>query len=61
MNYRIKPLLNTAKSKSKGMILMGSVEGALHDIGKNLLIMMLEGTGFDVIDLGVDSSVAKVV
>lgn len=43
------------------MILMGSVEGALHDIGKNLLIMMLEGTGFDVIDLGVDSSVAKVV
>ena len=40
---------------------MGTVKGDLHDIGKNLVIMMLEGAGFEVIDLGVDLSVEKVV
>jgi 5-methyltetrahydrofolate--homocysteine methyltransferase len=40
---------------------MGTVKGDLHDIGKNLVIMMLEGAGFQVIDLGVDTSVEKVV
>ena len=57
----VKPLLKVEEIESKGTILMGTVEGDLHDIGKNLVIMMLEGAGFHVIDLGVDSSVAKVV
>ncbi len=47
--------------QSKGKILMGTVKGDLHDIGKNLVIMMIEGAGFQVIDLGVDIVVEKVV
>jgi len=57
----IKPLLAAAKTESKGTILMATVKGDLHDIGKNLVIMMLEGAGFNVIDLGVDLSVEKAV
>jgi len=57
----IKPLLQGDDSQPKGTILMGTVKGDLHDIGKNLVIMMLEGSGFKVVDLGVDLSVEKVV
>jgi 5-methyltetrahydrofolate--homocysteine methyltransferase len=57
----VKPRLGGEKSKSVGTILMGTVKGDLHDIGKNLVIMMLEGAGFNVVDLGVDLSVEKVV
>jgi len=57
----IKPLLKGKETKPKGTILMGTVKGDLHDIGKNLVIMMLEGAGFSVIDLGVDLDVEKVV
>jgi len=57
----VKPRLGGEKSKSMGTILMGTVKGDLHDIGKNLVIMMLEGAGFNVVDLGVDLSVEKVV
>ena len=57
----VKPCLGGEKSKSMGTILMGTVKGDLHDIGKNLVIMMLEGAGFNVVDLGVDLSVEKVV
>lgn len=57
----IKPLLASGKTESKGTILMGTVKGDLHDIGKNLVIMMLEGAGFKVVDLGVDLSVEKVL
>ncbi len=57
----VKPLLQGEASQPKGTILMGTVQGDLHDIGKNLVIMMLEGAGFKVIDLGVDLSVEKVV
>jgi 5-methyltetrahydrofolate--homocysteine methyltransferase len=57
----IKPLLQGAAAQPKGTILMGTVKGDLHDIGKNLVIMMLEGAGFKVIDLGIDLSVEKVV
>lgn len=57
----IKPLLTGEASKPKGTIVMGTVKGDLHDIGKNLVIMMLEGAGFKVVDLGVDLSVDKVV
>jgi corrinoid protein of di/trimethylamine methyltransferase len=57
----IKPLLQGDDAQPKGTILMGTVKGDLHDIGKNLVIMMLEGAGFKVIDLGIDLSVEKVV
>jgi 5-methyltetrahydrofolate--homocysteine methyltransferase len=57
----IKPHLSGLQTGSKGTILMGTVKGDLHDIGKNLVIMMLEGAGFQVIDLGVDTSVERVV
>ena len=52
----IKPFLNVADVKSKGTILIGTVKGDLHDVGKNLVIIMLEADSFNVIDLGVDVS-----
>jgi len=52
----IKPFLNVADVKSKGTILIGTVKGDLHDLGKNLVIIMLEADSFNVIDLGVDVS-----
>ena len=57
----VRPLLEEAKTESKGTILMGTVKGDVHDIGKNLVITMLEGAGFEVIDLGTDLSVEKVI
>ncbi|MCG6931510.1 MAG: corrinoid protein [Desulfofustis sp.] len=57
----LKPILKQSGSKSKGTIVMCTVKGDLHDIGKNLVIMMLEGAGFDVIDVGVDTSVDKLI
>lgn len=57
----MRPMLEKQGVKGKGRILMGTVKGDLHDIGKNLVIMILEGAGFDVIDLGVDLTVEKVV
>jgi len=50
----LKPLLADANAQSRGVVAVGTVKGDLHDIGKNLVIMMLEGAGFTVIDLGVD-------
>ena len=57
----IKPLLKGDGPESKGCILILTVKGDLHDIGKNLVAMMLEGAGFNVLDLGVDLSAEKVV
>jgi len=58
----LKPLLSEKNQKSKkGLILMGTVKGDLHDIGKNLVSMMAEGVGFDVIDIGVDQSTENFV
>ncbi|MBW1816953.1 MAG: corrinoid protein [Deltaproteobacteria bacterium] len=57
----IQPLLTEDQTQSRGSILMGTVKGDLHDIGKNLVIMILRGSGFDVVDLGVDLSVESVV
>jgi 5-methyltetrahydrofolate--homocysteine methyltransferase len=57
----VKPLLKGSETKSKGTILMGTAKGDIHDIGKNLVIMMLEGAGFHVIDLGVDLDAEKIV
>jgi 5-methyltetrahydrofolate--homocysteine methyltransferase len=50
----LKPFLGSGGSSSAGTIVIGTVKGDLHDIGKNLVGMMLEGGGFEVIDLGVD-------
>ena len=44
---------------SPGVLVMGTVKGDLHDIGKNLVLMMSEGAGFEIHDLGVDTSVDK--
>jgi 5-methyltetrahydrofolate--homocysteine methyltransferase len=50
----IKPMLSSETLQSKGTIVIGTVKGDLHDIGKNLVAMMMEGAGFEVVDLGVD-------
>jgi 5-methyltetrahydrofolate--homocysteine methyltransferase len=55
----LKPLLATGTAEAKGVIIIGTVKGDLHDIGKNLVAMMLEGAGFNVVDLGVDVEAAK--
>ena len=52
----IEPILSDAGIDPIGTVIMGTVKGDLHDIGKNLCIMMLQGTGFTVYDLGVDTS-----
>lgn len=52
----IEPILSAAGIEPLGKVIMGTVKGDLHDIGKNLCIMMLRGAGFEVIDLGVDTS-----
>ncbi len=50
----LKPLLIEADVEPAGVVVIGTVQGDLHDIGKNLVKMMMEGTGFEVIDLGSD-------
>ena len=50
----LKPHLQKTEQKSNGKVLIGTVKGDLHDIGKNLVALMLEGAGYEVIDLGVD-------
>jgi 5-methyltetrahydrofolate--homocysteine methyltransferase len=55
----LRPLLAETDAKPRGTIVMGTVKGDLHDIGKNLVSMMLEGAGFKVIDLGVDVGTDK--
>lgn len=50
----LKPHLQKTERKSNGKVLMGTVKGDLHDIGKNLVSLMLEGAGYEIIDLGVD-------
>jgi len=50
----LKPILSKSTTTLTAKILVGTVKGDLHDIGKNLVIMMLEGGGFEVVDLGID-------
>ena len=57
----IKPLIARAGLKEKGVVAIGTVKGDMHDIGKNLVIMMLEGAGYKVIDLGSDVPVEKFI
>jgi 5-methyltetrahydrofolate--homocysteine methyltransferase len=57
----VRPLLSAGESSRVGTVVIGTVQGDLHDIGKNLVGMMLEGTGFQVVDLQTDVSPAAFV
>lgn len=57
----IKPLMTASGAQPKGRICIGTVKGDLHDIGKNLVTMMLRGAGYEVVDLGVDCPEDKYV
>ncbi len=57
----LKPFFMAGDVKRKGVFLVGTVKGDLHDIGKNLLAMMVEGNGWEVIDLGVDVGVDRIM
>jgi 5-methyltetrahydrofolate--homocysteine methyltransferase len=57
----LKPHLVEAGVKALGKVVIGTVAGDLHDIGKNLVAMMLEGAGFEIVDLGTDVSADKFV
>ena len=55
----LRPLLAETGAESIGKIVIGTVKGDIHDIGKNLVAMMMEGAGFEVIDLGINTDVDK--
>jgi len=55
----LKPFFKSGETKRKGKFIVGTVSGDLHDIGKNLVAMMIEGSGWEVIDLGVDVGTEK--
>jgi 5-methyltetrahydrofolate--homocysteine methyltransferase len=57
----LKPLFASSNIESKGTVLIATVKGDVHDIGKNLVAMMFEGAGFKVIDLGIDVDSSKVI
>ena len=57
----LKPLLSQSNAPAAAKIVIGTVKGDLHDIGKNLVGMMLEGGGFEVIDVGIDASPEKFI
>ena len=62
MRYGLKilePLLLKQGYKSKGKLAIGTVAGDLHDIGKNIIVIMLKGAGYEITDLGVDCSLEK--
>ncbi|BAX81214.1 cobalamin B12-binding domain-containing protein [Labilibaculum antarcticum] len=57
----LKPFFTSGEAERKGIFVIGTVEGDLHDIGKNLVAMMVEGNGYEVIDLGVDVKAEKFI
>ncbi len=57
----IKPYYLSGQTKRRGTFIIGTVTGDLHDIGKNLVAMMIEGAGWEIIDLGVDVSIDKFI
>ena len=57
----LRPHLAKSESISQGKVIMATIEGDVHDIGKNLVSMMLGGSGFEVVDLGVDVPIAKII
>ncbi len=60
MDY-LKPIFAEDGNESKGIFIIGTVEGDLHDIGKNLVSMIVEGNGYKVIDLGIDVPAQKFI
>ncbi|MEA4807186.1 B12-binding domain-containing protein [Acetobacterium wieringae] len=59
--YVMEPIISRSTGQTKGIVTIGTVAGDLHDIGKNLVIMMLQGSGYTVIDLGIDVPVEDFV
>lgn len=59
--YILRPILTNYRQASKGCVVIGTVAGDLHDIGKNMVSMMLEGAGYTVIDLGIDVPVSDFI
>ncbi len=57
----LRPHFQSGALKRKGVFVLGTVSGDLHDIGKNLVGMMIEGAGWEVVDLGVDVSIEKFI
>ncbi len=57
----LNPLLAAANVKAKGKVVIGTVKGDLHDIGKNIVGMMLQGAGYEIVDLGADVSKEKFI
>ncbi|MBT3659602.1 MAG: hypothetical protein HOF27_16035 [Rhodospirillaceae bacterium] len=57
----VRPILTKTQSKPKGVVVLATVFGDLHDIGKNLVGMMLEGAGFKVVDLGVNTKAEEII
>ena len=57
----LKPLLAETGAKPVGTMVIGTVKGDIHDIGKNLVAMMMEGAGFEVIDIGINNEVEEYV
>jgi len=57
----LKPYYLNGQAKRRGVFIIGTVTGDLHDIGKNLVAMMIEGAGWEIIDLGVDVSAEKFI
>ncbi|MDQ7094427.1 cobalamin-dependent protein [Desulfosporosinus sp. PR] len=57
----LEPLLSGSNAEYKGNIVMGTVKGDIHDLGKNIVVMLLKGSGYNVIDLGVDVSKEKFI
>ncbi len=58
---KLEPLLIKEKVEPKGLVVIGTVKGDLHDIGKNLVAMMLKGAGYKIVDLGADVAAEKFV
>jgi methanogenic corrinoid protein MtbC1 len=59
--FHLKPYYLNGQAKRRGVFIIGTVTGDLHDIGKNLVAMMIEGAGWEIIDLGVDVSSDKFI
>lgn len=57
----LKPRLAESNVKSRGKVVIGTIQGDLHDIGKNIVAMLLQGAGFEVVDLGADVPTDKFV
>ena len=57
----IKPLLEASDIKTKGTFVIATVKGDLHDIGKNIVAIMVKGAGYNVIDMGIDVPTEKIV